>query len=73
VIPLVSAVREAVCSARLSLADAVRMATVTPADVIGLEARKGRIEPGFDADLLVLDDDLRPVQVYQAGELVSAA
>ena len=73
VIPLVSAVREAVCSATLSLADAVRMATVTPADVIGLEARKGRIEPGFDADLLVLDDDLRPVQVYQAGELVSAA
>ena len=41
VIPLVSAVREAVCSATLSLADAVRMATVTPADVIGLEARQG--------------------------------
>ncbi len=73
VIPLVTAVREAVSSARLSLADAVRMATATPADVIGLGARKGRIELGFDADLLVLDPDLRPAQVYRAGELVSAA
>ncbi len=73
VIPLVTAVREAVSSARLSLADAVRMATATPADVIGLGARKGRIEPGFDADLLVLDGDLRPVQVYWAGEAVPVA
>ena len=73
VIPLVTALREAVSSARLSLADAVRMATATPADVIGLGARKGRIEPGFDADLLVLDADLRPVQVYRAGEPLSVA
>lgn len=71
VIPLVAALREAVASAGLSLPDAVRMATATPADVIGLGERKGRIEPGFDADLLLLGAELEPLAVYRAGRLVT--
>jgi N-acetylglucosamine-6-phosphate deacetylase len=37
------------------LPDAVAMATAVPARILGLEARKGLVEPGLDADLVVLD------------------
>jgi len=46
---------------------AVRTVTETPATALGLEGRKGRIAAGADADLLLLDDDMRPVGVYCRG------
>ena len=45
------AVRNMMAFSGCSLAEAVRMATATPARLLGLE-RKGAIAPGFDADLL---------------------
>jgi N-acetylglucosamine-6-phosphate deacetylase len=51
------AVRNAVRLARVSLTEAVTMATLSPAKVLGLR-KKGRIAPGYDADLLILDSDL---------------
>jgi len=47
-------------------ADAVRMATRTPADMIGAP-EKGRIEVGADADLLLLDGDLEISRVMIGG------
>jgi imidazolonepropionase-like amidohydrolase len=38
-------------------AEALRMITSTAAGVIGLGHRKGRIAPGFDADILAVDGD----------------
>ena len=38
-------------------AEALRMITSVSADVIGLGHRKGRIAPGFDADILAVDGD----------------
>jgi imidazolonepropionase-like amidohydrolase len=38
-------------------AEALRMITSAAADVIGLGHRKGRIAPGFDADILAVDGD----------------
>jgi imidazolonepropionase-like amidohydrolase len=38
-------------------ADVVRMATVSAAGAIGLGDRKGRIAPGYDADLLAVAGD----------------
>ncbi len=38
-----------------TLPDAVAMASAVPAAVLGLDDRKGRIEPGFDADICLLD------------------
>ena len=47
--------------------DAVRMATRTPADMIGAD-KKGRIEVGADADLILLDKDCEIAKVMIAGE-----
>jgi imidazolonepropionase-like amidohydrolase len=41
----------------LSPAEALRMITSAAAEVIGLGHRKGRIAPGFDADILAVDGD----------------
>ncbi|MBR5371830.1 MAG: N-acetylglucosamine-6-phosphate deacetylase [Oscillospiraceae bacterium] len=49
--------------------DAVRMATRTPADMIGMP-NKGRIEVGADADLLLIDGAQELSRVMIAGEFV---
>ncbi|MGP7959957.1 N-acetylglucosamine-6-phosphate deacetylase [Sanguibacter sp. A247] len=51
------------------LIDAVRAATHTPASVLG-RTDIGRLEAGARADVLVLDDDLRVLEVVRAGEIV---
>ena len=57
--------RRAVLASGLPLADAVRMASTTPAELLGLDDR-GVIAPGFRADLLVLDEDLTVREVLTA-------
>lgn len=47
--------------------EAVAMASASPAESIGLGHRKGRIEPGYDADLVVLSRDLSPVHTFCSG------
>jgi N-acetylglucosamine-6-phosphate deacetylase len=69
-ITLSDALRMAVCELGLPIASAARMASETPARTIGLGQRKGRIAPGFDADLLVADATLHPQAVFHAGRRV---
>ena len=52
------------------LRDAVRMATLTPATIVGVDAHKGSIEPGKDADLVVVDDQVRVYLTMVAGRVV---
>jgi len=68
--PLDAMVRNAVAWLPVSAAEAIRMATLNPASVIGLADRKGRIAPGYDADLVVLTPDLHVVMTFVAGEPV---
>lgn len=42
------------------------MGTLNPARILGLE-RKGRLEVGADADLVLWDDTLQPAQTWVAG------
>jgi N-acetylglucosamine-6-phosphate deacetylase len=46
------------------LHSAVKMASLTPATVIGYQHTKGQIKVGFDADLIIFDDDLNIKGVY---------
>ena len=50
-----------------SLAEAVRMASTVPAMVAGVSGRKGRIAPGYDADIVALGDDLRVEATWTRG------
>lgn len=54
----------------LSLSDAVTMASTTPASVLGLEDRKGRIEMGYDADITILDRMYVAEATVVHGEIV---
>ncbi len=47
--------------------DAVKMATKTPADMLGI--KKGRIAAGYDADLLIIGEKLNIEKVIIAGEV----
>ncbi|REK76034.1 dihydroorotase [Paenibacillus paeoniae] len=46
---------EGVAKGRLSMLELVRLLCQRPADIFGLGHRKGRIEPGYDADLAIID------------------
>ncbi len=51
----------------IPLAKAVRMASLTPARVIGVDGQKGSIEPGKDADLAIFNDDYTAWRTMIAG------
>ncbi len=52
--------------------EAVRMATLTPARVIGLDDRKGSLAAGKDADLVIFEEDFTPWQVMIGGQWVDS-
>ncbi len=64
-----TAVRNMVRLGVCSLEEAARMASRTPAEVLGLDHRKGQISPGFDADITVLDPNLQVVLTVVAGKI----
>jgi N-acetylglucosamine-6-phosphate deacetylase len=63
------AVRNGVKLMSIPLKDAVRMASETPADILGL-FEKGKITPGADADLVVLSTEGMVEETIVAGETV---
>ena len=63
---LFNAVRNIVKAGTLPLGEAIKPVTVNPATSLKLP-NKGRIEAGFDADVLVLDDDLRVAHLFAKG------
>ena len=52
------------------LVEAIRMCSLTPARVIGLDHRKGSLEPGKDADIAIFEDDFTPWRVLIGGRWV---
>jgi N-acetylglucosamine-6-phosphate deacetylase len=51
-----------------TVAEAARMASTTPARLIGEGRRKGRLVPGYDADVTVLATDLSVEAVWRGGK-----
>jgi len=50
-----------------SLSDALRMLTLNPATLLGIEYKKGSLRVGADADIVLLDDALNVTQVWTRG------
>lgn len=64
-------IRTCVEQAGIPLADACRMASETPAKIMGVYDRKGSIEAGKDADIIMFDKDLKLTYVMQMGKEVT--
>jgi len=64
---LADVLRHAVLEAGVDLVAAVSAASTTPARLLGLDGVTGALRAGLRADLLVVDDRLRPARVMAAG------
>lgn len=63
-------VRTMVEKAEVSLPEAVKMITLTPARVLGIDGQKGSLAPGKDADVTVFDKDFNIQRVFVLGKQV---
>ncbi|GAC1622756.1 MAG: N-acetylglucosamine-6-phosphate deacetylase [Candidatus Acidiferrum sp.] len=54
-----------------TLADAVRMLTLNPATLLGVEFKKGALRVGADADIVLLDETLHVAGVWARGVAVN--
>jgi N-acetylglucosamine-6-phosphate deacetylase len=73
VAPMNLCVGNMVHSVGYSLGTAVRMATLNPAVVVGADGRKGSLEPGKDADLVVVDEHVEVYMTMVKGQEVYRA
>jgi N-acetylglucosamine-6-phosphate deacetylase len=55
----------------IPLVEAIRMATLTPARVIGVDKRKGSLEEGKDADIVIFEDDFTVWRTMIGGHWVT--
>jgi N-acetylglucosamine-6-phosphate deacetylase len=62
------AFRNALAFTGCTVPEAARMTSTTPARLVGEGRRKGRLAPGYDADVAVLAPDLSVEAVWRAGE-----
>jgi N-acetylglucosamine-6-phosphate deacetylase len=69
VVSAMGCVRTMVEKTGLTLAEALKMMTVNPARALKLQENKGSLQPGFDADLLLIDNNMRVQTVFVAGKM----
>lgn len=65
---MLQAVKNGVEKAGIPLPEALRMASLYPATVMGMEKKWGRIQKGAQADLILLNEQLDLLQVIIEGE-----
>jgi N-acetylglucosamine-6-phosphate deacetylase len=68
---IATAVKNAVTLAGIALEDALRAATLTSANFLGLDGDHGVVAPGAHADFVALSNDLHVLSVWAGGERVS--
>ncbi len=64
-------IRTMVQQAEVSLEDAVRMASETPARIMGIYDRKGSLDVGKDADCIIMDENLKLQSVFSMGQEIA--
>lgn len=63
-------IRTMVKGVGLSLCDAVKMITVNPLKALGSKLKKGEIKQGYDADLVIFDENINVKTVIAGGKIV---
>lgn len=56
--------------AEVPLTDAIRMASITPANIMGIADRKGSLVPGKDADILIFNDHIQIEKTIISGRVI---
>jgi N-acetylglucosamine-6-phosphate deacetylase len=69
-IDMISSVRFVHDTLGLPLEEALRMASAYPAQAARLDDRKGALKPGYDADFVLLSEDLHVKATWIGGDLV---
>lgn len=63
-------VRNMITMANVPLLDAVRMASTTPARIMGVSDRKGSLAKGKDADVVIFDENINVGMTMVGGKVV---
>jgi N-acetylglucosamine-6-phosphate deacetylase len=63
------AVKNAVSFLSLDIVQAIRMVSLNPAHILNIEDHKGKIEIGYDADLVLLNRELEVQKTWVEGKL----
>jgi N-acetylglucosamine-6-phosphate deacetylase len=66
-------VRTMIQMAGVSLTDAIRMITMTPAAIMKISGRKGSLMTGKDADIVIFDDDINVHTTMVKGKIIYQA
>ena len=56
--------------ADITLVDAVKMATLTPARIMGVQDKKGQLTVGKDADIIIFDEEIEIEKTIVQGSIV---
>ncbi|GGD52781.1 N-acetylglucosamine-6-phosphate deacetylase [Lacimicrobium alkaliphilum] len=67
---MASAVRNCHQNLQLPLQDCLKMASLTPANYLGLAQNIGKLQPGFNADMVLLNDEQKVEQCWIGGQPV---
>lgn len=63
-------VRNMINMADVSLPDAIKMMTITPATIMKVQEKKGSLEPGKDADIVIFDENINVAMTMVSGKIV---
>jgi N-acetylglucosamine-6-phosphate deacetylase len=63
-------VRTMISMAGVSLPDAIKMMTATPARILGVLDKKGELAGGKDADIVIFDEDINVTMTIVRGKVV---
>lgn len=67
---MVTAVKNAVNEVGIELAEALNMASLYPAEYLGISDNSGNIQVGKQADLIIINDQFQVTNTWIAGDLV---